>query len=98
MFLRSTYNFNKNWLKGNPFRLLPGGRIGLCLADDNLSAHRDSIQGRPGIELFIARSRFFFIPWENTKRKFGYLAVALELALYATSLLLKKTKREVLNA
>jgi len=60
----NTPNHIKNYstlTKKSSLRLLPGERIGLCLADDNLSAHQDSIQGRPGIGLFIARFPVFFM-------------------------------------
>jgi len=40
----SIYNFSKTGKKVKS-RLLPLDRIGLCLADDNLSGQEDSIQG-----------------------------------------------------
>jgi len=43
--LQPNYNFTKNWQKSNPFELLPGGKVGLCLAGDNPSGYQDSIQG-----------------------------------------------------
>jgi len=75
-----------NWLNSNlKLGLLPCRRIGLCPADDNLSAGKDSIQARPEFSFNSCFSDLFFICLGEQKRKIGFFGDALCMVYLAPS-------------